>query len=325
MEPLTLHDLEREGSDYDALVSVTPEIDTFCTSSLWAVPAHEALMPPREPWIWRGEGGYVALARGFEERLGHYLQPLEGMWGFCSGIVASEPAPLLAAMGAELRASRIPWNMVLLSGLTPGGAVWSAALRAFGARHRMGSGIPATRHRASLEGGVEGFLSRRSRKLRQNLRRAARTAAEAGITFERVEEVGEAACEAIYARILAVERRSWKWAEGGGLHDRGMQGFYRAMLPRLARRGALRVTFARQGERDVAYILGGVMFNGYRGLQMSFDDALRHLSLGNLLQWAAIQDAAAEGLALYDLGGEIAYKAHWSDDNLTTQTLAIFR
>ena len=50
-----------------------------------------------------------------------------------------------------------------------------------------------------------------------------------------------------------------------------MFDFYQRALPRLAARGALRLSFARDGERDVGYVLGGVLGDTYRGLQLSYD------------------------------------------------------
>ena len=92
-----------------------------------------------------------------------------------------------------------------------------------------------------------------------------------------------------------------------------MREFYALMLPRLAARGALRCVFARRDGEDVGYLCGGLAGDLFRGLQFSFDDRLRALGLGNALQLEAIEALTQEGVALYDLGAQSEYKAHWGE------------
>ncbi len=156
-----------------------------------------------------------------------------------------------------------------------------------------------------------------------NLRSARRRAAGAGITFERHLRLADPA--EILERSLAVERRSWKGREQVGIGGGQMEAFYRDMLPRLARTGALRAVFARAGERDVGFVFGGVLGDTYRGLQMGYDAALKALSLGSLVQLELIEALCDEGAAVYDLGQDIAYKHRWSEPGLATVTLVAGR
>jgi CelD/BcsL family acetyltransferase involved in cellulose biosynthesis len=96
------------------------------------------------------------------------------------------------------------------------------------------------------------------------------------------------------------------------------------MLPRLAARGALRLMFARHEGRDVAYILGAVAGDTYRGLQFSFDDAYRDDSLGNLAQYHQIAALCDEGVTRYDLGSGFPYKRRWAESGMVTMTLWAF-
>ena len=129
----------------------------------------------------------------------------------------------------------------------------------------------------------------------------------------------------LYERVLAVEETSWKGREGNGLAVPEMAEFYRRMLPRLAREGAVRAHVARHEGRDVAVILGAVVDTPegetYRGLQFSFDERYRSYSLGNLAQLQQITALADEGVALYDLGSEVDYKRRWGEDCLETLTI----
>ena len=136
--------------------------------------------------------------------------------------------------------------------------------------------------------------------------------------FEHLVPDDAVAGAAAHARTLAVEERSWKSAGGNGV-DRGpMCAFYRRMLPRLAARKALRVVFARRRGEDVGYLVGGLAGELFRGLQFSFDERLRALGLGNVLQLEAIDALTQEGVALYDLGGQSEYKARWGELQVPT-------
>ena len=129
----------------------------------------------------------------------------------------------------------------------------------------------------------------------------------------------------LYRRILAVEERSWKGRENSGIVAPQMQSFYADMLARMGTRGADRITFARRDDMDLAYILGGVLGDTYRGLQFSYDAEFAHLSLGNLCQWVEIQRLSGEGIATYDLGTDVPYKQHWGETRFDTVTLIIQR
>jgi len=303
---------------FDAAVAATPGIDRFCSQSAWVLAAHRALMPPRIPWIRRTEAGWLALAVGFEPVWGRYLQPLEALWGFASGLAGEDPVALAESAADTFMRAQSEWDLLLLSGLPPGSPlVEGLRHRLLAAGLRVGLGPPTLRRAASLEGGVDGFLSRRSSSFRRNLRSARRRAKAGGVVFE---HVGENA-EAILDRALALERLSWKGREGVGMEGGSMAGFYREMLPRLDREGALRAVFARREGMDIAFVFGAVAGDTYRGLQMSYDAAERGLSLGTLVQMALIERLVEEGVAVYDMGQDIDYKRRWTDGGLETVTL----
>jgi len=157
------------------------------------------------------------------------------------------------------------------------------------------------------------------------MRRASRRAAESGVTYEYLSVVSEAEADGLYERILRVEERSWKGMEGTGILDGGMNTFYRLMLPRLARRGALRVLFARHADTDIAFVFGGLLGDTYRGLQVSFDDKYREFALGNLMQMGMIERLCDEGIKRYDLGSELEYKSRWAENVHSTTTLWVWR
>lgn len=278
-------------------------------------------MPPRQPWVFRVDPGYVALMRGVHPRGFTYAEPLEAFWGLACPLLGSDVAELGAALEALLDEQRGHWDVVALSGLIEGSALLDQLERRFVRRYRLATAGRIERFVASLEGGLDGFLSRRTANARRSMRRAARDARAAGIRFEEIR-IGDPA--ALFERILDIERRSWKGAARVGVTEPPMRRFYELMLPRLVAGGGMRLGIARQGDRDVGYVLGAVFGDGYRGLQFSFDSELSHISLGNAMQLAQIERLAAEGVATYDLGATGGgYKTRWSDRAVASVALLV--
>src|SRR5262249_24570836 len=148
---------------------------------------------------------------------------------------------------------------------------------------------------------------------RAGARAALRRVRAAGISFEAIFGASAAQADAGYARVLAVERRSWKAATGNGVDQGPMRSFYARMYPGPAARAALRLLFAVRDGEDAGYLAGGVAGPTFRGLQFSFDDRLRALGLGNALQLEMIARLAGGEVRAYDLGAQSAYKARWAE------------
>jgi hypothetical protein len=313
--PLSLDELDSESDAFDARVLAAEQLDRFCSSTHWILPAAHGLMPPRNTWLHRGEHGYVALMR--TEHAGNaWLEPLEAMWGLACPIIGQDEGLVAEPAGALRDAT--PDAALMLCGLMRPSRRFELVARALAPRYHLRLGPPARRFVASLEGGLDGFLARRTKNFRRALLRAVRRAADAGVEF-----VSDPSGD--YERLLAVEQKSWKSQDGVGIIASEMVQFYRLMVPRLVRRGALRLCFARIGGEDVAYILGGVLGDTYRGLQFSYAAANEALSLGNVCQYHQIAALAAEpAIRAYDLGSEVDYKRRWGEIVHETVTLLAF-
>jgi CelD/BcsL family acetyltransferase involved in cellulose biosynthesis len=316
-------DLATVADDFDREVAATPAIDRFCSTTAWILSASAALMPARVPFSFRGESGYLAAMRGIHPAGFPYVEPVELAWGLAAPLIGRDPE-LLADEVAALLAGRRDWQIAILSGLTADGPQRRALERALPARWERRRGTPTIRHIASLEGGVDGFLGRRSRELRKTLRKGLRTAQDAGVTFEDAR-VAAPEADALYARIQEVEARSWKAREGVGISSGPMRAFYQLMLPRLCAHRQQRTIFARLGDRDVGYILGAVFEGEYRGLQFSYDDEHARLGLGGLLQLQQVAALSEEGVGRYDLGTEMDYKRRWAEEAMETEMLVLVR
>ncbi len=320
MEPI---DLAAIADDFDREVAQTPSIDRFCSSSAWILSATAALMPPRAPFSFQGTYGYFAAMRGVHPAGFPYIEPVELAWGLASPLVGLDAEGLVSEV-VPLLAGRRDWQLAILSGLTVNGPQRRALDTTLPARWERRRGQPTVRHVASLEGGIDGFLARRSRELRKSLRKSVRAAQEAGITFESVR-AHERESGALYDRIQNVEAKSWKSREGVGISAGPMRAFYGAMLPRLCALGQQRTIFARLGDQDIGYILGAVMGDEYRGLQFSYDDDLAQYGLGGLLQYQQILELCGEEVARYDLGTEMDYKRRWAEEIMETEMLVLVR
>ncbi len=168
--PVESVDLATVADDFDREVAATPAIDRFCSTTAWILSASAALMPARVPFSFRGESGFLAAMRGIHPAGFPYVEPVELAWGLASPLIGRDPE-LLAVEVAALLAERRDWQIAILSGLTADGPQRRALERALPARWERRRGTPTVRHIASLEGGVDGFLGRRSRELRKSLRK----------------------------------------------------------------------------------------------------------------------------------------------------------
>jgi len=323
MRPVGWEELEVRAAELDAAVVATAGIDRFCSSSAWVLSAAEALMPARTSFVHRGDAGWLAAMRGVHASGLTYIEPLELAWGLASPLVGADAEALAEEVVALLVRRRADFQVALFPGLAPDAPALRALLARVPEAWERRWGQATIRHVASLAGGVDGFLSRRSRNFRKALRHARRGADAAGITFESVRATEEAGAARLYRRILAVEDRSWKAREGVGITTGPMHDFYQAMVRRLAARGRQRTLFARAEGRDVAYVLGAVFAGEYRGLQFSYDDALERHSLGSLCQYHQIVELCAEGVERYDLGTDMDYKRRWAEDRLETELLVL--
>jgi len=324
MHQLSMHEFIDQRHAFDQVVAASPHVDRFCSSSPWLIAAKQAFFPESTPLILRGQHGWVPLMHQ-QGPNGLTLLPLEAVWGMACPLVGPDPEQLLWELENYLAASALPWDALYLCGLDPLGPTLSMAKRRFGKRHRLGLGGVTRRRQASLEGGFEGFMARRSANFRAGLRRAIRRAELSGISYEDHAPIGADQLAPLMDRVMTVEEASWKGREELGIDGGSMRSFYEHMTAMLADTGALRLSFVRREDRDIAYVFGGVLGSDYRGLQISFEDEGANLSPGNLAQAHMIDILSREGVRLYDLGMSMPYKRRWAELERNSVMLAALR
>lgn len=315
---LDLTALDRPDSAWNRAAMAVLHGDPLCCRTEWQLSALETMHPGCTPDVTIAGEAVVALAWARDARLGAVLVPCEASWCFGCPLLGDGAVDLLWRRLDELaRAGRRP--AVLVSGMAPDGATLARlqqTLRPTFAAQELAESVQCI---ASLAGGLDGFLARRTGHFRRRARRAAAAARDQGLVFARCRPVDVVAAEAAYARMCAVEARSWKGLGDCGMTSGAARPFYGRMLARLAVGGFARIVFAQRDGEDVGFVFGGLVDGIYRGQQFSYDERCHAISLGNLLQLEQLAWLGEEGAHRYDLGPHMPYKERWSETQVALQ------
>ena len=101
---LSLEGFEACSADFDCSVDAS-DVDRFCSRSEWILPFHQAFLPERELFLYRGGrdgASFVALASREHAKVGPYLEALENMWCFACPLIGPDAATLLDAAITDL-------------------------------------------------------------------------------------------------------------------------------------------------------------------------------------------------------------------------------
>jgi hypothetical protein len=233
--------IDHPDSNWNRAVSQTAQADPFCCRTEWQLSFHEAMQPNRRLIVRETPGSIVALAEELCPYKAPLLVPLESGWLFGCPLLGPDAIDLLEEIVSEVESSsprRRSGPAVLVSGLRPRGALKRRLVERFGTRFSFEPESSVVLCNASLEGGLDGYLSRRSVSHRRGLRKQARRAALAGVTFERQAADTRPAAEEVYRRMLAVEVSSWKGIRKCGMLEQPSRDYYACMMRRLAVSGA---------------------------------------------------------------------------------------
>lgn len=306
------------SSAWNRLALSTPQPDPFCATTHWQLSFREAIDPERPSILRQCDDGLIQFAQHTMSGDRKVLGPIERQWLFGCNLLGPAAHHLLEGILEELKTGNTttPFPLVI-SGLDPSGSIIAALRFRLEERYSLMRFRAEVQCAASLSGGLDGFLARRSGNHRRNLRRYLKRAHGAGVLFERHRPASAKEAKVVFDRMLAVERVSWKGIGQCGMDQPRMLRFYWAMLSRLSRSRDARIIFATKEGRDVGYIFGGLAGAIYRGQQFSFDARYADMSIGNLMQFEQIRWLCEEGAQRYDLGplqgASMSYKHHWTE------------
>ena len=292
--------------------------DPFSCTPAWQLAFHDAFAPARRLFI-QVEGENVLAFAELTLLSGHIiLVPIESHWISASPLLGPDADALFSeALPFISREYGGRFPSFLLSGMEKNCELLRRLFLRVSSQFRFLKQPVSLQRSASLQGGMDGYLSRRSGNFRSKMKKARRKAAENAILFERLVPSGLKEADAVYARMVAVEEKSWKGKEHCGMTEHPSLEFYHAMMRRLSLHKGGRVMFAMHEGRDIGFIFGGMAGSCYRGQQFSYDADWKAFSIGDLLQMEQLDWLCEEGAVRYDMGmsdhPSMAYKAHWAE------------
>jgi hypothetical protein len=292
--------------------------DRYCSSPYWGVSLAAAFFGRGEMFVYR-DGQDMAVFQEMDVEGGRLVMPCDVMWCLGCPIMAADPGGFLQKLcryWEQLGGLR----QVTISGPYLDNPIWQSP---HWQRYPHWELPAAGRQVASLQGGLDGFLSRRTANFRSRLRRAVKKAFDGGgVEVEYwPHQATPAEVAALLQRAMRVEAASWKGLAGQGVNRGQMASFYRHMLPLLAQHGRLRGLFLTRDGEDLSYLFGARFADDFRGLQFSYLESETD-SLGNVSQWMMLQQLVQEGCQNYDLGQAMSYKQRWAENNIASRALA---
>ena len=309
---------------WNRLVDPQVHADPFGCSHVWQF-ANKELIPATCASHVRMEGDSAIAFSGATSGSTMRLRPWDLGFASCP-LLGEKPVEMLADLLAR-KPTGVDDVEIMVTGIRRRSRLEKALRTGLGSAARISVSDERKLRVASLEGGLDGYLSRRSSHMRKNLRRESRRGAEAGIRLQRVRSSTPSGIRTNFARMLGVEDRSWKRKCASSYSLASTGNLYRTLLETMARSRDVRIIFAIHRGRDVGFILGGVFNDLFSGMHFSFDRDAGHLSIGNLMQLGMIEWLCADGILRYDMGiaggGRLAYKERWAEIGIEARNFKI--
>ena len=307
--------VDQHWSIWESAAADLRQADRYCSSPYWGLPLLAAFALGACPMVYR-YGSNLAVLYERDVPGGRLHLPCDFVWCLGNPFLGPDPAKMLEAL-CEHWEEQGGVHQLTVGGLYRDSPVWRSPLWHYYPSWELPA---AGRQVASLEGGVDGFLSRRSVNFRSRLRRAVNKVEQSGVEVEYFPHKTDLETTLhLLERALRIETMSWKGQQGQGIDSGSMTTFYRSMLPLLAQNGNLRGLFLRRDGRDVSYLFGAAFAGYFRGLQFSYLQSEPD-SLGNVGQWKMICALVEEGCHSYDLGQAMAYKSRWAEQKISSLT-----
>lgn len=282
-----------------------------------------ATYPAEEPYalVWRRDGelrGVLPLVRVRSRgaRILRFAGARRGDW-FTPACRPEDEAEMAAACAALLKERRQDWQLLVLDRIDRDSpwpqALWAAGVDgvATAARERRSDDLPFV---AFEEGGWDAYLAARSRNFRSQLgRRRRKLEKEHELSFRMTTDAAQ--LEADFDLFLELHDERWDERGGSSSGAAEVREFQRAFAAAALEQGWLRLWIAEADGAPRAAWYGWRIGERYcyslSGLAKEYED----FALGTVLLAHTIEQAAAEGAAIYDLmWGDEGYKKRFQTD-----------
>lgn len=313
---------EFDFTRFDSLLLNTEGIDSFCSSSAWAESSRRAFMPHAQLAVYRHRSAKAVFAVTQMPEGHRMLLPLDATWSLSSSIAAVNAARDVPDLVSQILEDRFAVDFCIISGIRAESTLYQLVVNALATKMVPVTHMPpAHRAVADISEGFDAWFARRSSKFRASIRRAERATTAEKIRFESLP-ISSISTE-LMRTFHDIETRSWKGKAHTGITEKSMASFCENFLKLTAERGQTRVILAYDEQTPIGFVLGAVSQAGYRGAQMSFDNAYRKIGLGNMMQIKMIDSLIDSEVVTYDLGSSMPYKLRWADYEDRTSSLLV--
>lgn len=312
MRRLSYQQFQQEQSTFEELVLKTDYLAKFCSLQPWQIAAFENLHGPEfeidranETLVITDESNWLV----FTERQPGVLYPFESAWMFGCPLVGDPQGCLDLLVNSNQHFGGLGF---VISGLRKDSVIHRGLNQLGGKARRYETFETTNCLTIDLSEGFDAYLQRRSKSFRKGIRQMK------DLEGLSIVDASSEAPEKVLARILDIQKRSYKGDSMGGdiFSSDHYLNFYSHLYESLYQRGAIKTLFAQveDGSKDIAYIMGAVVGDIYRGFQMSYDNEYRKFALGNRLQLENMRQVCDRGVSHYDLGMYSEYKERWADN-----------
>lgn len=304
---------------WQKLALSTGQVDPICCGPAWNLAYHAVFHPNSRIFYLQSQNSLLMLCEYREAEQDVCLMPIENGWLFGQPLLGPEAFELFreaAKIFTRAYGGRLP--PIFISGIPQAAPEELLFFANFSTAFDIYKYRSTVQCSASLDGGLEGWLGRRSANHRAKLRKAIRKADAIGVCYERFRPQSPEECTSIYERMIAIERQSWKGRQHCGMAESPSVEFYAALLEQYSKTHMGFVIIASHDGKDFGFVFGGASSWVYRGQQFSYIEDARDLSIGNLLQYEQVRWLCELGFKRYDMGPitgpRMEYKQHWTEE-----------
>jgi CelD/BcsL family acetyltransferase involved in cellulose biosynthesis len=276
----------------------------------------------------RAGGAIEALLPVGYRRVAHHRVPVAALTWAIGDLGCPDHLDVPAAAGSDIAAfvpvlEERPWDLLILSNLTPNAVGAGRLCEAFAARGYAVHRQPLWEcPYLDLAEDWDGYLASLSPTRRQTLRRKERSLGRRYAV--RITDYDGARFDEGWRHLVTLHERRWNGA--GALHHPREERLHRSFAADLAAHGQLWLTTLDLDGEPAAAWYGFTCRDTVYFYQSGRDPRWERESLGLVLMGAMIRRAIEQGYRRFDfLRGEEAYKRQWTQSARSTEEITVFR